>query len=633
MSSGLYSGVSGLALGSGLYRNVSGLWGGASGLTAGFGGGSPYGGASLYLDFLSGSLDSRITFTRGSNATLTDSTGKVTYAPANLVAYSEQFDNAAWTKSSSTVTQNAATAPDGTTTADKLIASAAAAIHYTDNATNFTGTYLFSVYAKAAEYTTFAFARNTDSSAIKFDLSNGTVLSTGSAWSSATITSVGNGWYRCSGIITLSAARVYISPNTAISFTGDGTSGIYLWGAQLEPVTYQTTPGTYVATTSTAYYGPRFDYDPVTLAPKGLLIEEQRTNLLTYSEQFDNAAWQKTNATVTANSTTAPDGTATADTAAATTAAATALLQQVAAVASTSAAYSIYIKRGSGDTDANKFLVRNVTTLTNLLEVSVNYATGAITYVTGSSGASIVAVGNGWWRLTLTVTSGLTSGNTVNVYPCFTGGSETASEFAYIWGAQLEAGAFATSYIPTVASTVTRSADVATMTGTNFSSWYNQNEGTFVFGGAVRGSPGASTVNFVQASNGVSVSVAIELGMFDLSAPLFQVTNGTTQASLDLGSMSVDTVVKMAGAYKVNDFAGVLNGGTVQTDAVGSVPAGITQMGIGNRLGGVYMNGWLRQIAYFNTRLPDAQLQTLTAPSAVTTLSLDFTSGSYTVGY
>lgn len=97
MAVGLYSGVSGLALGVGLYKGNSGLWGGASGLINGFGGSGPFPGASLYLDFLSGApLDSRITFSRGSNATLVDSTGRLTYAPNNLLLRSQEFNDAAW---------------------------------------------------------------------------------------------------------------------------------------------------------------------------------------------------------------------------------------------------------------------------------------------------------------------------------------------------------------------------------------------------------------------------------------------------------------------------------------------------------------------------------------------------------
>ena len=153
MSTGLYSGASGIALGVGLYRDTQGLWGGATGLMSGFAGSSPYSGSSLYLDFLTPSLDSRVTFTRGSNATLVDSTGKIVYAPANLVTYSEQFDNAAWIKYEGTVTANATTAPDGTTTADAFIESTTAT---TDHRLTFAGAsaavgqnLTLSVYAKA----------------------------------------------------------------------------------------------------------------------------------------------------------------------------------------------------------------------------------------------------------------------------------------------------------------------------------------------------------------------------------------------------------------------------------------------------------------------------------------------------
>ena len=164
MSSGLYSGVSGLALGIGLYRNVSGLWGGASGLIDGFGGADPYAGASLYLNFLDPVLDSRITFSRGTNATLIDSTGRLTYAPNNLFTFSQEFDNAAWGKTNAgtallpVVTANAGTAPDGTTTADRVQLSLNGGTASGDNAqvrqtiaTSLAVTYIFSFWARATD--------------------------------------------------------------------------------------------------------------------------------------------------------------------------------------------------------------------------------------------------------------------------------------------------------------------------------------------------------------------------------------------------------------------------------------------------------------------------------------------------
>ena len=155
------------------------------------------------------------------------------------------------------------------------------------------------------------------------------------------------------------------------------------------------------------------------------------TNVLTSPRDYSNAAWVKTNVTVTANSITAPDGTATATRLEATASAATNLNQDITAT-STTATLTLYVKQGSGATDANSFVIRNQTTATNLLNITVNYSTGAITYVTGASGATMTAVSDNWWRLTLTVSSGITVGNTLRLYPCFSGNTETAGEFAYV---------------------------------------------------------------------------------------------------------------------------------------------------------------------------------------------------------
>ncbi len=192
-----------------------------------------------------------------------------------------------------------------------------------------------------------------------------------------------------------------------------------------------------------------------------LLLEDARTNLLLRSQEFDNATWAKSNITATADAIAAPDGTLTADKMAATATAATSL-NQSATVAATNATYSVYIKKGSGATDANEFGIRNATTATNLLFVTLNHDTLAITYTTGASGASVENIGNGWYRLTLTVTAGISSGNSVTCYAGFVGNSVTAGKFVYLWGAQLEAAPVGSSYIPTAAGTASRVADALT---------------------------------------------------------------------------------------------------------------------------------------------------------------------------
>jgi hypothetical protein len=411
----------------------------------------------------------------------------------------------------------------------------------------------------------------------------------------------------------LSSLRIGGRPAMSLDFIGTNSLDSRVTFTRGTTATFVGSDG-YIQTA--AIDAPRFDYDPVTLAPKGLLIEEARTNLFMYSEQFDNVVWTKTAATVTANSTTSPSGTATADTLQAT--AGTGVTPRVAdasvlTVNGSAHTASMYVKAGTY-TFFQIYLSSQSGEWANFTLTGAGSASA-----NGASTATIQSVGAGWYRISMTYTAG-----GIDRRPFFmlaasasaTRGqawNPVGTETVFIWGAQLEVGAFATSYIPTTLLATTRNADVANMTGTNFSSWYNQTEGTFVLSGSVFANQGATTVDFLQASDGLSNSIAIDLGMFDLPAPFFAVSNTTTQANLDLGTLALNSVFNMVGAYKVNDFAGTINGGTVQTDTSGTVPSGIVQLGIGNRLSGQYMNGHIRRIAYYNTRLSNAAVQALTA--------------------
>jgi hypothetical protein len=472
---------------------------------------------------------------------------------------------------------------------------------------------------------------------LAFDLSAGTVTPVaylGAVVLGSSISNVGNGWFRVSitGTTGFSGAhRSYVFPSTGASFTGDGTSGIFIWGAQLEPVTYQTTPSTYVATTTAAYYGPRFDYDPVTLAAKGLLIEEQRTNLALYSEQFDNAAWTKGDTAVTANATTAPSGATTADLLTETATTNFHFVLQAVTTAAGAATATVYAKLASGS--RNLVVYPQGTTVGYAI---FNLSTGAITASGGGAllSSSITPAGNGWYRCSVSWTASATSTNfvcyltnsTTNPAPNYAGDGTSG---VFIWGAQLEAGAFATSYIPTVASTVTRSADVATMTGTNFSSWYNQSEGTFVAGAdSYLVDTSTRSILTVYASG----TPANNIRILNTDNRQLQVNNSGNQVDLDGGTPTANVVSNVAAAYKVNDFALSLNGGTAVTDTSGTIPT-VNTLAIGaGEFDNTRINGHIRSIAYYNTRLTNTELQTLTAPSLTTTLTMSFTNQAYTVG-
>ena len=569
MSSGLYSGVSGLALGIGLYKGVSGLWSGASGLIDGFGGADPFSGASLYLDMLSGSLDSRVAFTRGSNATQIDSTGQIVYAPANLFLRSEEFNDAVWLKTAAIITANTATAPDGTPTADTFTTAVTTSPHQVANATGMGVTFLAGVTYAASIYVkagTSSFVQIYMATApfgldafANFDLATGTLGTVGSA-ATASIQAVGNGWYRCSVVATATAAATGASARvnfamlttaTAIraeSWTATGNETLFIWGAQLEPVTYRTVPGPYIATTSAFYYGPRFDYSPVTLAPLGLLIEEQRTNLLLNS-----------------------------------------------------------LANGTS-------LATQSVTVTAVAHTLSFYGTGSVV-LSGAAVATATGTGAYPTRTTLTFTP--------------TAGTLTLTVTGTVQFANLEVGGFATSYIPTGAATATRNADIATMTGTNFSSWYNASEGTFF--ASYEASPNTFTT-YLAASNGVVAQNSMHMdndGSGNMRAAYY--SGSSAVALLGLGPVgTLGAVNKIASAYKVDDFAASRNGGTAVVDTLGAVPVGVTQLNIGADPSGAAVNvsnTHIRQIAYFNTRLPDAQLEALTLlPPA---LSLDFLNGVY----
>jgi hypothetical protein len=547
-----------------------------------------------------------ITFSRASNATRTGPDGKIAYAPHNLFTYSEQFDNAAWTKSEMSVTANSIASPSGTVNADKVISSTVNTYHQvSSNVTTVANVvYALSVYLKMAEgrYANLLVNNNGGFSAIGIDMQTGTIVtnSVAVAQASGSIQSVGNGWYRA--VIFIQAASTSLdfritasnSANTSWTFAGDGTSGFYVWGAQASAGNIA---GDYTPTTSAAVYGPRFDYDPVTLAAKGLLIEEQRTNLITYSEAFDNAAWTLYQATVTANATTAPDGTSTADMLSATGSPFGLALRSISVTSGATYTATVFLKGGSISTG-----IFGVTDTGTGLDysVSVNLNSGTITSTSAGITSSIQAAGNGWYRVAITRTA---SGTSLNPFV----GPNASSGSIYAWGAQMEAGAFATSHIPTVASTVTRSADVASVN--TLSPWYNATQGTLY----VEVNRYAQNVNVRGAifhdgttSNYLALSEVTYSGS---SAAV--VSGGAVQAAIGTGSTSIG-IKKNAFAYKTNDFALSENGGSVLTDTSGTIPT-VTTMGVGNLTSANVGTGHIRRIAYYPRRLTNAELQALTA--------------------
>lgn len=364
---------------------------------------------------------------------------------------------------------------------------------------------------------------------------------------------------------------------------------------------------------SAAINTPRFDYDPVTLNAKGLLIEEQRTNLFTRSEEFDNAAWIKSEVTVTANSAVSPDGASNAEfLVPSVNAAAHQAYQSIALTNATAYTVTVYAKSG-GYNFVNLRFGGGIAS-----EAFFDLSNGTVVSATTLANASIRPAGNGWYRCSYTATATSTASFAVSINPCPTSSSfgvaGNGTSGVYVYGAQLEAGAFATSYIPTVASQVTRSADVATMTGTNFSSWYNGAQGTLVTETRLSRQCAIASTIAASANDGTSANALINFYRASGNTG-FQVNLAgfPSQANINNNvAIPAETTAKIGSAYGPGDFAMSTNGGATQTVTGGTVPT-VNRFDIGQGVAGVAINGHIRRIAYYPQRLPNTTLQRLTA--------------------
>lgn len=386
-----------------------------------------------------------------------------------------------------------------------------------------------------------------------------------------------------------------LSPSLLLQFVGAETLDPRITFTRSTTATFTGSDG---LIQTAAINAPRFDYNPTTLASLGLLIEEQRTNLLLYSTDL-STGWSKATALGASwflNAAVAPDGTITAlqgnaitGTGITTTGGA---LYRVGTAVSASTAYTFSV-----------FVRAQATTVTNV-RLRISEAGG------NNTTSSDFTVTTAWTRISMSVT---TAAGATSISVAVGTGSGTADLF--IWGAQLEAGAFATSYIPTVASQVTRAADVAVMTGTNFSDWYNATEGTlfanFVWEG-LRSVPGQRIMSLDDGTTTTS------WGMSATSSNTMQnpvVIAGTTDAvnSTPTTSYAPFTSYKQAVALALNNSVGAINGVAGTTDTVVGVPPGLIAARFAGSSTGTISNIWFSQLVYYPRRLSNAELQAITS--------------------
>jgi hypothetical protein len=373
---------------------------------------------------------------------------------------------------------------------------------------------------------------------------------------------------------------------------------------------------------SAAIDAPRLDYNPSTLAAQGLLIEESRQNLCLQSEAFNTLAnWSPNNSSVTANAVNSPAATLTADQITEDNATAFHGVSQsgISYTSGTAYTFSVFAK-------ANSRSIVQIAPGTGAFSAgpyaNFNLSTGAVSATGGGASATIQNCGNGWYRCTMTATADATvsafiffvmqtSGTAVRLQTYLGDGASNL----YLWGAQLEAGAFPTSYIPTTTTALTRAADVASVN--TLSPWFNASAGT-IYGEYSR----FGSVNFQAVANIGETTFFNQYALgFGSGAPSnnnrFDVVAGNvSQASITvLTNPALNTIAKIAGAYATNDFAATANGAVPGTDPSGSLPSGVTVLALGCNpaLSGGFLNGYLRRITYYPRRLSNAELQAITA--------------------
>jgi hypothetical protein len=394
-----------------------------------------------------------------------------------------------------------------------------------------------------------------------------------------------------------------ISPRLNLDFTSASLDGRVSVARALNTATRTNSSGLVEGVSANT---PRFDFDPITKACRGLLIEESRINLCQRSEDFTDALWVKTAVTIGANATTAPDGSLTADKIIENTAnTAHNVFQAVTTVGATVYSPSIYVKSSGRNVQVIAF--QPVSPFANLGLVSVDLSNGSIL-----SGSGVVtSVGNGWYRISVTGAApdaltrlrvGLLSGSSAS----YTGDGTSG---VFVWGASFEAGSSATSYIPNLTTgSTTRNADVATVTGTNFSDWWQPGKGSAL----VRARPSvvSGTRPLIQFDDTTGGNI-IALRGNATNPELYVRTGGLDQVQIDAGTIAANTSYRLAGSWAENSCAASINSGTPVLDGVATIPV-VTQSRLGSD-GTNYLNGHLEAVEYYDERVLDASLQVVSS--------------------
>ena len=371
---------------------------------------------------------------------------------------------------------------------------------------------------------------------------------------------------------------------------------------------------------------PRIDYDPAVGKCLGFLVEGASTNLKTNSRRPDAA----TGTAVGTATTIAPDGLP---------------IEVIVETATTGEHYvsdhvisnvlagdvisqSIFVKKT--DAASVREVVLRVAAVNDSGQVRFTIRGDTCTTTSVPSGwrAGYSRCANGWWRVWITWTAAIANASAVirtqiynDVQGSYTG---DPAQGIFLFGRQIEARAFPTSYIPTGASPATRADEFAGLLGTNFSSWYRQDEGTFLFEGAPSSiapgygpglfAVGDATLSF-ESRNGLYLNVSSGTGV--LAASLAVAGAGQIGTNTVTGAFTGGVSKKTAFAYQTDNTVGATDGVLAVVDTVCTIPKGLTGLSLGELSAGwsggtSRLNGHIRRFAYYPKRLSDIELRKIT---------------------
>jgi len=555
-----------------------------------------------------------LSFTRASNGTRVNSAGLVEVCPWNLAQYSEDFSNAVWSKNNATITANATTAPNGTTTADLIDDSSSSFGDISQTISSLeNNTYTFSAYIKAVSTATnvrldLYTGVGEQFFAVFNSLTGAYVSGNGGVYTS---TALSDGWFR----LTLSATgsgnttlRIY--PSAASS---SATGSVYAWGAQLN---IGSTAKPYFPTTDRLNV-PRLTYQNGGGGCPSLLLEKQSTNDFIQSENlFTTHLVQNLTTSGNVDVATSPDGTQNADKFVPNSTSGVHGIANGSSLAITSGqtySFSAFVKSDGGAFNLISLTFDSTTAWGATKNCIFNASTGASYSVPSGATMSSQNIGNGWYRITATLTASGSVSASLYQYRIYIADSSGNLSYAassgntagiYVWGAQLEASSYPTSYIPTTSASATRVADACFKTG--MSSLIGQSEGTLFFDGYCN-----NDAEIISINRSTINSVFLYSASGNVRGYVYSDSTGLNL----LSSISCFTRFKAAVAYKSNSIAFYVNGTLITQDTSTTFTPNVTMENFYIAQGG-YVSGKeqvnCNQAILFPTRLTNAELASLT---------------------